>query len=195
MKHTLLILLLILTVQLSAQTETNLFFQQSLKVENTSMLLLGTWATGNLVVSLHGIQNTDGEHLHFHQMNTAWSSINLALVGIHFTRKLFRKETHASNTQLMSAHKKIERILLYNTALNIGYITFGIGLKQLANTSNGNLDLLTGYGNAMLLQGGFLFLFDAIFYGIQYTRRKQFLKQMPLGLTMNANGIGLRYTF
>lgn len=195
MKHTLIVLLLILTTQLCAQTETNLFFQQSLKVENTSMIALGAWAAGNLAVSLHGLQNTDGETLHFHQMNTAWSSINLALVGLHFTRKLFRKETHISNTQLMSAHKKIERILLYNTALDMGYIALGIGLKQLADTPNGNFDLLTGYGNALLLQGSFLLLFDAIFYSIQYTRRKKFLKQMPLGLTMNTNGIGLRYTF
>jgi hypothetical protein len=43
----------------------------------------------------------------------------------------------------------------------------------------GNLkkqDLLKGYGNSVILQGGFLMIFDLVMWGIQRNHRLEFLK-------------------
>ena len=55
--------------------------------------------------------------------------------------------------------KKAEKSIIINMGLDIAYMLSGLLIKQ----SDRNLYINEGYGNSLILQGGYLFIYDAIF--------------------------------
>ena len=47
--------------------------------------------------------------------------------------------------------------------LDLLYVITGFVLNQTANENKGNLNINKGYGNSLMIQGGYLLLYDAIF--------------------------------
>lgn len=87
-----------------------------------------------------------------------WGAIDggIAIIGRLNTRK--KRSIPMSSEQLTNEAKKLHKILLLNTVLDVFYITFGILLFVFSRKSlfwQGN-----GYG--IILQGVFLFFFDLI---------------------------------
>ena len=64
---------------LSHSQELKEFNTVRLKTSETLMLTYGSWSLANLAVSSYGWATTDYEAKYFHQMNFAWSVVNLAI--------------------------------------------------------------------------------------------------------------------
>ena len=88
-----------------------------------------------------------------------WGIIDgyIAVFGRLNTRR--KRSSLMSSDQLSKESNKLRRILLINTGLDVLYITFGI---LLAFVFSGKNLFWKGSGYGIILQGGFLFLFDLI---------------------------------
>ncbi len=83
----------------------------------------------------------------------------------------------------MQKHIRSENIYLINAGLDLLYVTGGAWMVSASSNSTENEDMLRGYGQSVIIQGAFLFLFDLTKFGIQYSRRQSFLQETRLGMT------------
>jgi hypothetical protein len=165
-----------------SQTEYQDFYNQSLKIQNTGMLVLGSWAVGNIATGAYGWANNSGENKYFHQMNLFWNVVNLSIAGFALYNNQRFDYLSSEGTELLAKHQQTEKVLLINAFLDVGYIGGGLLLRHFGNQSEKRKDLMKGYGSSLILQGGFLLVFDAVMYGIMRSHRLGFLKSMNLSI-------------
>ena len=134
MKTIIFLIVLFLYSAFYAQT-VGQFNQSKSKVDQKLMLTLGSWSLANTAVGIYGWSKTEDESKYFHQMNVMWSGVNLALAIPGYFRA--RKEYAQSKDfpQLYFAQTKTEKIFLFNTSLDVAYITSGFLFKAHANNS------------------------------------------------------------
>jgi hypothetical protein len=68
-------------------------------------------------------------------------------------------------------------------------------MKYLAKKYPKNEMRLRGYGNSVILQGSFLFVFDLIMYGLLRSHRADFLQQLSFSPMQDAYGLALTFQF
>ena len=201
MKKALVIILILFCT--SAFAQDSLKYYNNLRINTTSsgMKILGGWGILNLgtgaiwgwnskntgvyaglggsqVVSSKGISR---EGQYFFQMNTIWGAVDFgtALLGYANIQKYRKKNLNAAET--LEQQKKLEKIFLVNGALDIGYLGVGTYLK-LAGDSRKS-PMMKGYGESILMQGGFLLIFDGLMYHAEKsngTRLRNFLEKHPI---------------
>lgn len=196
MKTIIFLIVLFLYSAFYAQT-VDQFNQSKSKVDQKLMLTLGSWSLANTAVGIYGWSKTEDESKYFHQMNVMWSGVNLALAIPGYFRA--RKE-YAQNKdfpQLYFAQTKTEKIFLFNTALDVAYITGGFLFKTHANNSTENFNRFQGFGNSLILQGSFLFLFDLTALLIHSSRRTKALDPVleRVKLSFTGSQLGFSYQF
>ena len=156
--------------------------------QQRAMLVLGGWAVGNIGVGLALRGNTEGSTRRFHEMNAIWNVVNLGIAGLgYFT-------LGGPETEVLSGwgeNVSFEKILLFNAGLDVGYVLGGLYLRERARRPDADTDRLRGYGNSIVLQGGFLFVFDLVNYFIAQGRDEPY--RLLLGGT--SDGIGLMLSF
>lgn len=139
------------------------FAAERTRLDQRGLLVLGSWAAGNLVVSGIAADQTEGSAHYFHQMNLGWGAINLALAGVGYlgARRAARQPapTQADNVR---AQLRTENLYLFNAGLDVAYLAIGVYLLEKSRnpTASGSPERWRGYGQSLLLQGGFLLLFD-----------------------------------
>jgi hypothetical protein len=81
-------------------------------------------------------------------------------------------------------------LLILNSGLDLAYLTTGLYLRE-RGTNHLN-DQTKGYGGSLMLQGGFLLVFDIIQY-VQHRQNGNLLNKYLSNLQMatTANGVGL----
>ena len=127
------------------------------------MLILGTWAVVNLILGALASFRTSGQTQAFHQMNAYWNVVNLGIAGFGFWQAT---QVAALNFwEVLVAQQQIEKVLIFNSALDFGYMA--IGLLLIERGRRLEKERWMGFGKSILLQGAFLLLFDAILYGFQ----------------------------
>lgn len=137
--------------------------QSRLEYNRQGMLILGSWALLNLVVGIFGNFLRKGQVQAFHQMNTYWNLVNLGIAGFGFWQAT---QVEALNFwEVLVAQQQIEKVLLFNAALDLGYLAIGLVLIERGRRLE--KERWIGFGKSILLQGAFLILFDAILYGFQ----------------------------
>jgi hypothetical protein len=168
-----LILLLFLFTAISSfsQEISRDFYSQSLRVNNAGMMVLGSWAVANIGGGAYGWARGSGDTKYFHQMNVFWNVVNLSIAGFALYNNYSLDYSMMNTDELMKRHMNTEKILLINAGLDIGYMGAGLLMRHFSNTSAKRPDLLRGYGNSLLLQGGFLLAFDAILYLVMRSLR------------------------
>lgn len=135
--------------------------RRRLTTNRAAMFVLGGWAVGNIAVGAVGFGLERDERLRWlHLGNATWNLVNLGLAlagligdwGKDPAAFDARESLEASNTQ--------EKILLFNAGLDVAYLAAGAFLWQ---RGEGTLDArLVGFGQALLIQGGFLLVFDTV---------------------------------
>jgi len=166
---------------LKAQTfNLDQYNKERLKISKNGMYVLGGWAVGSMVWGGIGwaSSKTDGSHKYFHQMNLAWGAINGLLAGLSFVggKKMDRT---LSFSESVKAQRSTEKLYLINAGLDLAYIGGGAWLVQKSKTDNAkNPAQLEGFGNSILIQGGFLLLFDSIMYTLHNKHGKMLFKQL-----------------
>lgn len=189
------ILCLVIPATVQGQPEYTAYYGKSLGMNNIGMGVLGGWALANISLGAYGWSQTTGQESYFHQMNLFWNAINLSIAGFSIYGNLSSDYTLLSGNELLDMQSKTQRIFLINGALDVGYVATGFFLKYLAPRYPKNELRLQGYGNSVILQGSFLFVFDLVMVGLHRSHRAGFLDQLAFAPMENAWGMALSLNF
>jgi hypothetical protein len=134
------------------------------------MIGLGSWALGSIAVSGPLWFITEGSTQRFHEMNVAWNLVNLGIAGAGLFVEL-RTPMVTGLGDALAAQRRIESTLLLNIGLDVAYMAAGWALLERAKRDGPDTLRWEGYGYSLILQGGFLFLFDIGFLLFQQRNR------------------------
>lgn len=198
MRFCLLFLLLFLNCQSFAQ-DFNLqsFNERRDEISKRGMFALGGWATTNFVVSGVLSSQRKGEERAFHEMNIYWNSVNaaLAISGLLQIRK--NQGNEKDFLKSIEEQQSLEKVLLFNAGLDIAYMLGGAYLiqrgKYTSNLSQANQ--FKGFGQSLLLQGGFLFVYDVLMYRSHHRNWKKSGIRDELQILPRASGVSIIYRF
>ena len=91
-------------------------------------------------------------------MNFSWNLLNIGIAGLgHIIVNKDSKKPWDMKT-LYDKKKKAEKSIIINMGLDLAYMVTGFLLKN-----NSEYSMNKGYGNSLILQGGYLLFYDAIF--------------------------------
>ena len=187
--------LLLIPGTVQGQTEYVEYYGQSLRINNMGMAVLGSWALANITIGAYGWSQNTGQRAYFHQMNLFWNTVNLTIAGIALYSNLTADYALLPGEELLEKQFRTQRLYLINAAVDVGYVSAGFLLKHLATKYPKNELRLRGYGNSVILQGSFLFVFDLVMYGLLNNRRADFLQQVSLSPMQDAYGLALTFQF
>ena len=134
--------------------------QQSLKLQQNGMLILGSWAGLNMITGGLGYARTQGSRSYFHQMNAAWNTVNAGIA--YFGYKGTLSNTSVMTSEILYDMNRFDTILLINAGLDVLYISGGAWLAYRGYKMG--KERWKGYGQAIILQGSFLMAFDLLLY-------------------------------
>lgn len=192
MKKFLFVFLIILSAQAKAQDSLSNFNQKRNQINQTGMKVLGGWALANIAVGSVAFYRTKGAAKYFNQMNIFWNVVNLGIATAGFYGAKEASNKPLTLAESIREQHKTEQILLLNAGLDVAYIAGGFYLDQ--RGINKNSERLRGYGNAVILQGAFLLLFDGCMFTIQNHHGKsidKLLNKVQLGF--NGKQVNLLY--
>ena len=92
--------------------------------------------------------------------------VNLSIAGFALYSNYSSDVSLMSEGELLARHLKTEKLFLINSGLDVGYMGAGLLMRHISTNSEKRGELLKGYGNAVILQGGFLLVFDMAMYFI-----------------------------
>lgn len=147
--------------------------QNRISMNSKGMLVLGGWAVSNMIVGGIGMTQASGTAKYFHQMNAAWNTINLTIAGFGYYG-LRNQSIDMTLSETISEFHSLEKILLFNAGLDVGYMALGAFLWERGLRKENNR--VTGYGQSLILQGGFLFAFDTVLYFLNRSESSQLME-------------------
>jgi hypothetical protein len=192
MKQLLFMISAVFTLPANAQSFEQFNIERN-QTDQRLMIGLGTWSTTNFIASGIGWATVPkGEAHFFHQMNVIWNTINM---GLAIPGYLKAKKANSSLTfsETIRTQHQTEKIFLINSGLDIGYMAGGLLLRSSAKTNVSKKDQFNGYGNSLLLQGGFLFLFDFTAYIIHNHHSKRSLDNLLNSVQLSSSGFGIQW--
>jgi len=189
------IMLLFLPLFLQGQADAESFCIESKRITQNGMIVLGAWAAGNIATGAYGWSRYSGSQKYFHQMNLFWNTVNLAIAGYALYNNYSTDCAGVPFAEVLAKHHQTERILLINAFADIAYIGTGLTLRYVSPKFPARTDMLKGYGNSLMLQGGFLLLFDGIMYGIMSKASSAVTQNLNLSMSPEFPGIQFLLTF
>ncbi len=179
--------LLCLATFLYAQSPSLLEFNQDrLQRQRTAMLVLGTWAVGNIASGAALRGRHTGAERQFHNMNIYWNLVNLGLATAGYL-SAGKDPASFDLFETMQAHQSFQKTLLFNAGLDVGYVLGGLYLIERSRRGTKNADTFKGFGRSVVLQGAFLFGFDLVNYFIE----AGFTEQLRVFLPPSGPGVGM----
>ena len=185
------ILFFILNYSLSAQDLFSVNAERH-NLEREGMISLTAWASINITGGTAGyFLSKNPEWKYFHEMNVFWNTVNLGL-GIAALARLPKEKPDLSwgLEKSRKSQRKLEKIFLINTGLDLVYIGAGLSMSLLADGIK-NRDRMKGYGNALLLQGTYLFLFDGIEFFLHRNNGWRLFEKTEISVRPSGLGLGL----
>jgi hypothetical protein len=173
-----------------SNAELRSFNQKRLQTNKIGMLTLGSWALINIGTGSVVARQATGSNKHFHQMNAYWNVVNLALAGFGYYGSASADPASFNLFSSVKEHYSMEKILLLNAGLDAAYIATGLYLTERAKNSTSQADRLKSFGQSIMLQGGFLLVFDAAMYLIHNSHVNQ-LKGILDNISFTGNSVGL----
>lgn len=165
-----------------------------LQKQKTGMLILGGWAVGNIASGLILSGQREGSEKYFHAMNAGWNAVNLVIAGFGYYGALKADPASFDLYQSIQEQHEFQKILLFNAGLDIGYMAGGLYLIERSKNSTKNPDRLRGFGQSIILQGGFLFAFDLINYFVHAGHNDDFKNVLSV-IRFDGQSIGLTWQF
>lgn len=156
------------------------------------MLTLGSYAVANFAVSGVGYYTSDNEATQrFHEMNVMWNTVNLGLAVPGYLRAK-RDQEILSSSSMKVKQQKTERLFLINAMLDVGYVGAGYYLRSQAPNHPGKEAIFRGYGNSLMLQGSYLFVFDLVAYGIHKNHFNKDFEAWSKQISLRSSPNGVR---
>ncbi|MEL6671774.1 MAG: hypothetical protein AAFR61_06265 [Bacteroidota bacterium] len=169
--------------------------QHRLDVNEKAMYVLGGWAIGNIAVGAIMRSRTEGTTRYFHEMNAFWNLVNLGLAAGGLFGNMGTDPAGLDLWETYHEQNKLERILLFNMALNVSYMVGGAWLMERSKVVTERADRWKGYGQSLILQGGFLLLYDTTHYLLQQRFSAPRLEKIMQHVQVDGQGIGLLIQF
>jgi len=160
-----IVILFVLPDLLHAQNTTfdaQNYAQKSYDLQKNGMIVLGTWATLNLISGSAGYFLSAKNTKYFHQMNAGWNIVNLGIAGFALYNLGQSDASLTGYSESVSELRNLDKILLFNAGLDFGYMAAGAWLWERGLRKDS--ERLEGYGKSLILQGGFLLAFDLVLY-------------------------------
>jgi hypothetical protein len=166
------------------------------RTEQIGMKVLAGWSLANMAVSGIAIGQAQGSTRSFHEMNLYWNAVNLGIAGLGFinTAKARKRTAPPTLSEALEAQKSVEKVLLFNTGLDMAYVASGLWLLEKAKNQPAQQDRFRGFGQAVIVQGGFLMLFDLTNY-LVHSRNAPRLQKALDHVSVTTNGVGMRWEF
>jgi len=166
-----------------------------LRTNARGLPVLGTWGLTNIAAGTVGYLATDpGEARAFWGMNALWGVVNTALAGFG-TYRARKQLAQLPTTETEASYRKWRRdrrIFLINAGLDVVYA--GAGVAMLAYGRGDGADnpaQMRGFGNALVMQGAALFLFDLAMWAA-HGRAKGAWQKLLAGVGVSGIGVGVR---
>jgi hypothetical protein len=167
---------------------------ERINITRNYMTALGAWGLVNVVQGSISATNTLGPEHYFHQMSSYFNAVNVGIAAVGFLG--IKKQLLKTNTldSEIKAQQKIQKILLINSALDVGY--FGIGLLMRNSGIKNQNAKIQGYGGSIMLQGAFLLAYDLLQFGAHRKNGKRLGQKFGIWtLGPTPSGMGLAYRF
>ena len=168
--------------------------EQHLRLQKTGMVILGSWAFTNFAVSGYQMSKTSGNTYYFHQMNVFWNTVNVAIAASGYLSAI-NAETSLSQQETLMELNSFSKILLLNTGLDLAYMSAGLYLRERSRNIAKHSQRFKGYGKSLLLQGGFLFLFDLLLVIKNEHLTRQFLSHTNVNLSFTPGAFSVVLNF
>ncbi len=175
----------------SQTTDLVKFEKERIRISKNSMLVLGGLSVANIVGSGIATNTSNREMRYFHQMNVMWGGINLAIAGLGYFGNAREKINNPTLAAVLKHQSRTEKTYLINTGLDVLYVGAGLWMNKSSDNQK-NPDKFKGYGNSIMLQGGFLLLYDAINYAI-HRKHGKLLDKMELNGGMGSVSVVYRF--
>lgn len=187
------ILIFLIPISVFAQNDSGLvtFHLKRMNINETAMLVLGSWAVGNIITGTYGNFKSKGEAKYFHQFNAMWNVVNLAIATFGYLNAANTNLSQLSNVEILKDYNSLQSFLLLNAGLDAAYIMTGVYLKEKAKNSK-HSERLKGYGNSLLLQGAFLLVFDVSLFFIHQSNANVYLYPQLENLLSNNFRVGIK---
>ncbi len=163
------------------------FNLKRIETNKKAMLILGGWALGNMAFSGFRVGNTEGVEKGFHQMNIGWNAFNLSIAALGYWGATKENPATFDSFNTMNEHYKLQKIFLLNTGLDVAYVVGGAYLIERSKTAEKS-EQMKGFGQAVILNGAFLFIFDLgnyLIHNAQNDKLKMLLKGNEVGLSFH----------
>lgn len=170
------------------------FHLDRMNINENAMLILGGWAAGNILVGTYGNFKSSGEAKYFHQFNTMWNVVNLGIAAFGYLNAVNSDPSSMTSLEIIKDYNSLQSFLLLNAGLDAAYIMTGFYLKERSKNSS-SAERLRGYGNSLLLQGGFLLLFDVTLFFIHQNNANINLYPHLESLLAGGVGVGINLNF
>lgn len=180
---------------LYAQSVPNLpqLAERQARLQRTGTWTLAGWSLTNLAVSGIAIGQAEGSARYFHEMNLYWNAVNVGIAGAGLL-SLRKKSPSPTLSSTVKQHYTLQKTLLFNSGLDVAYITSGLWLldKSKTETTITRQNRFRGFGQAVVVQGGFLLIFDVTNYLLHRSDNAR-LHQLLDRVSLNGNGVTLQF--
>jgi hypothetical protein len=170
------------------------FNKERKQVGSTSMAILGGFALGNMAIGLPNAIQLSGKEKYFNEMNCYWNVVNLGIAIGGYIGNQGKDIQNLNEEQTWKEQSKTLKIYGINAGLDLLYIGSGVALMEFSDKAPKAEQRLLGYGESLIVQGGFLLLYDSALLLIHGVHGKNFKKKAG-GLSFSNQGIGMHYTF
>ena len=123
-------------------------------------------------------------------MNAGWNLVNAGIAGFALYNLSQMDASAFTYTQSLSELQSLDKFLLLNAGLDVGYMAAGAWLWERGLRKKSNR--LEGYGKSLILQGGFLLAFDLILY-FAHSPITGDLLQLTENMTLTASGFRVSF--
>lgn len=192
-----LILALFAAVSSLSAQEYNIdnFNEKRVKISRYGLYSLAGWSATNFVVSGIGWATTDGSTQYFHRANVTWNFVNAAIATPGLIKSYKKSYAGLSLYETYKEQRKTEALYLINGIFDASYIGIGLFLREKSKTVSKNADVTRGWGNALLLQGGFLLLTDIVMYSWHSSNANKNFKKIDQSFSFYGTGFNYRLQF
>jgi hypothetical protein len=163
----LIALLTIGTVSLAFGENPEDLFAKHNRINRSGMLVLGGWAIANMTQGAIGNFKYTDERKYFSQMNLMWNVVNVGIASYAIYQINSMDIASLSPEQMAQKFTQSQNLYLINSGLDILYMAGGLFMINASKKSVKNEFMLKGYGQSVILQGGFLLAFDLAMFFIQ----------------------------
>jgi len=168
--------------------------QKRLNVQKNGMIILGSWAFANFAFSGYQMTQTSNQTYYFHQMNVLWNTVN-AGIAVSGYLSAINGPTSLAPIETLMEFNNFSKILLLNTGLDVAYMGVGLYLRERSRNIKKQSNRFMGYGNSLLMQGGFLLLFDLMLVLTNENLTRQFLNQENINFAISPGSFTLMLSF